>query len=155
MNIIKETVKKYVKKRKNEDKKIITKYTKDTTASSKLYGIVGPIIGVSGLLVGLAERQKLQSIAILAETYGHPMYLGMKGSREIIGLLNKKLNLKLKITKLDKDIKEFESEIKKSKALIDVSQKKAAAGASVWRVSLESAGPGCSPQHSRYSRPGC
>ncbi len=36
-----------------------------------LYGIVGPIVGVSGLLLGLADK-KSNAIAILAETYGHP-----------------------------------------------------------------------------------
>ena len=49
----------------------------------------------------------------------------MKGARELITILNKKLDLKLKVKRLDKDIKEFEAEIKKSKALIDVTKQKA------------------------------
>ena len=39
-------------------KKMIESFKKGTKIQSKLYGIVGPIVGVSGLLVGLAEKKK-------------------------------------------------------------------------------------------------
>ena len=54
------------------NKKIIQKY-KNRMVNNKLYGVVGPIVGVSGLLVGLATRRKMDAISFLAETYGHPM----------------------------------------------------------------------------------
>lgn len=85
------TLNKYFKKRKN---------------------LVGPIIGVSGLLTGLAKRRKLNAISLLAETYGHPTYLGVKSAKELLNFLNSKLKLKMKISELDKDIKEIESEFK-------------------------------------------
>jgi len=44
----------------------------------------------------------------LAETLGHPLYLGVKGAREQLKVLNKKLNLKLNLDKLDKEIKDCE-----------------------------------------------
>ncbi len=91
---------------------IIKKY-KDGIVDDKLYGVVGPIVGVSGLLVGLAKNRNIDGIAFLAETYGHPMYLGIKGAREILKLLNKKLKLNVNINKLDKEIKEVESDIMK------------------------------------------
>lgn len=93
-------------------KKIIEKYKSDLV-SNNLYGIVGPIIGVSGLLLGLASKRDMQAISFLAETYGHPMYLGIKGAKEILKVLNQQLKLGLNINKLDKEIKDIESEIMK------------------------------------------
>lgn len=103
-------------------KEIIKKY-KDSLVEDKLYGVVGPIVGVSGLLVGLAKNRKINAISFLAETYGHPMYLGIKGAREILKLLNKKLKLDVNINKLDKEIEEVESEImKRTEQLSEVSR---------------------------------
>ncbi len=104
------------------NKKIIEKY-KDELISTNLYGVVGPIVGVSGLLLGLASRRKVDAISFLAETYGHPMYLGIKGAKEILKILNKKLELKLDINKLDKEIKDIESQIvKKTEQLSEVTK---------------------------------
>lgn len=91
-------------------KKIIQKYKKGVVLNEKLYGVVGPIVGISGIMLGLAKRRNIQAISFLAETYGHPMHIGLKGSREIINLLNKKLNLGINLNKLDKDILELEKE---------------------------------------------
>ena len=90
--------------------RIIRKY-KDGMVNNKLYGVVGPIVGISGLLVGLAKRRNIDGISFLAETYGHPMYLGIKGSIEILKVLDKKLNLKINMSRLNKEIKEIESDI--------------------------------------------
>jgi len=105
------------------DKEIINKYKKDTEINDKIYGVVGPIIGVSGLLLGLAEKRKIKAIALLAETLGHPLYLGVKGAREELKILNKKLNLKLNLKKLDKEIKDIEGElIRKTRDISAVSK---------------------------------
>ena len=85
-------------------KKIIERYKSDLV-SNNLYGVVGPIVGVSGLLLGLSARRDIESISFLAETYGHPMYLGIKGAKEILRILNKSLNLNLDVNKLDREIK--------------------------------------------------
>ena len=92
------------------NKKIIQKY-KNGMVNDKLYGIVGPIVGVSGLLLGLAKRRKIDAISFLAETYGHPMYLGIKGAIELLKVFDKKLNLKINMKKLHEEIKEMESDI--------------------------------------------
>ena len=84
---------------------------KDDKVLNKIYGVVGPIMGVSGLMVGLATRRKIDAVAILAETYGHPMYLGINSAREILKVLNRKLNLGIALDKIDKEIKEMEKEI--------------------------------------------
>lgn len=108
------------------DKKLIESYKKGTKINSSLYGVVGPIVGVSGLLLGLSKKRKLPAIGMLAETYGHPMYLGIMGAREILKVLNKKLQLKLDINQLDREIKEIEAEmIKRTEDLSNVSKKTA------------------------------
>jgi hypothetical protein len=107
-------------------KKIIEKYKKGTILNEKLYGIVGPIIGVSGLLLGLGEKRNIPAISMLAETYGHPMYLGVKGAREILKVLNKKLNLGIRLQDLDKEIKDLEIEMmKRTEDFTEVSKKTA------------------------------
>lgn len=106
------------------DTEIIDFYRKGTKASNKLHGIVGPIVGVSGLLIGLAEKRKMRGVCFLAETYGHPLYLGVKGAREVLSVLNKKLSLSLNLDELDSEIKDLEDELmKKTQDLSSVAKK--------------------------------
>ena len=103
-------------------KKIIEKYGAEL-ANNKLYGVVGPIVGVSGLLLGLSTKRKMEAVSFLAETYGHPMYLGIKGAKEILRVLNKNIGLGINVNKLDKEIKDIESQImKKTEQLSEVTQ---------------------------------
>ncbi len=91
-------------------KDMITHYAQGTQINQKLYGIVGPIIGVSGVLLGLAGQRSIPAVSLLAETYGHPLYLGVNGAREIITILNKKLRLGLDMQRLDKQINDLDKE---------------------------------------------
>lgn len=93
-------------------KKMIKRY-KSKQVNDQIFGVVGPIVGVSGLLVGLAAKRNMEAVAFLAETYGHPMYLGIRGAREILKVLDSKLELGIELEKLDKEIKNVESEISK------------------------------------------
>ncbi len=103
-------------------KEIVRKY-KISSVNDKLYGVVGPIVGVSGLLVGLAGRHNVDAVSFLAETYGHPLYLGIKGAKELLKVLDEKLKLHIKVDKLDQEIKDVESElIKKTEQLSDLSK---------------------------------
>ena len=94
-------------------KAIIKRYKSGITFEEDLHGVVGPIVGVSGLLLGLAQKRKIEAISFLAETYGHPMYLGVKGAREILKILDKNFSLKINLKDLDKEIKELENEMMK------------------------------------------
>ena len=71
-------------------------------------------MGVSGLLVGLSKKKNIDSIALLAETYNHPMYLGINGAKEILKLINKKFELKLDLKKLDKESKKIDKQLLES-----------------------------------------
>jgi proteasome assembly chaperone (PAC2) family protein len=92
-------------------RELIRKFGKSIKLKEKLYGIVGPIIGVSGLLVGLAGKRKMPAVCLLSETLGHPAYLGIKGAREVVRVLNKKFSLGINLEDLDKEIKDIEAEI--------------------------------------------
>ena len=90
-------------------------------ASNNIYGVVGPIVGVSGVLLGLAKVRKIPAASLLAQTFGHPAYLGIKGAREMLKILNKKFKLDLNIDKLDEEIEEIEEEIRaKTQQVMDV-----------------------------------
>lgn len=93
--------------------KTIKNYSKGVAVNRNLYGAIGPITGVSGLLLGLAKKRNIPAITLLAETYAHPMYLGVNGAKEILNVLNKKLGIHINIKALEKEIKELEEELLK------------------------------------------
>ncbi|MBW2990356.1 PAC2 family protein [Candidatus Woesearchaeota archaeon] len=93
------------------DKKFIQEFVK-LGASGKLHGIVGPIMGISGLLLGLSKDDGIRAASLLAETYGHPMHIGLRGAKEIMKMLEKKYKLGINMAKIEKDIKGFEKELK-------------------------------------------
>lgn len=91
--------------------------------SREIYGVVGPILGVTGVLVGLAGKRGINAVSLLAQTFAHPAYLGIKGSREALKVIASRLNLKLDIHRLDKEIEDLEQELKvKAQQLVDLNQ---------------------------------
>ena len=92
------------------DKKTIEDFRLDGIKSAE--GVVGPIIGVSGLLLGLAKNRGLKGAVLLVETLGVPTYLGVKEARELLKVLNKKFKLGLNMQYLNKEITIIESEVK-------------------------------------------
>ncbi len=92
-------------------KEIIKKYsTKDT--KTELYGVVGPIVGVSGVLVALARLKGQEGITILGETLAHPMFVGIKTSKAMLSYLSSMLGFKINLKSLDLEIEELEKELK-------------------------------------------
>lgn len=86
-----------------------------SNVDNRIFGVVGPIIGVTGVLLGVAKKRKIPAAALLAQTFAHPAYIGIKGAREILRVLNDKFSLGLDLKKLSDEITEIEKEIMKSK----------------------------------------
>ncbi len=88
-----------------------------------IYGVVGPILGVSGVLVGLAGKRGIPAVSLLAQTFAHPAYLGIKGSREALKSISERLGVKLDIKRLDKEIDDLEHELRlKTQQLADLKE---------------------------------
>ncbi|MGV8150656.1 MAG: PAC2 family protein [Candidatus Woesearchaeota archaeon] len=81
---------------------------------TKIYGMVGPIIGVSGILLGLSRERNIPAYSLLAETYGHPIYVGLKGSKSILEIINKYYDLGINLKRLDKEILQIDTLIEKN-----------------------------------------
>ncbi|MFC1648089.1 PAC2 family protein [Nanoarchaeota archaeon] len=81
-------------------------------AKTDIYGKVGPIIGITGLLLGLGKERKIKAAALLAETLAHPMYLGLRGAKELMEVLNKRYDFGVSTDDLEKEIKENEEKMK-------------------------------------------
>ncbi|MFH1211517.1 MAG: PAC2 family protein [Candidatus Woesearchaeota archaeon] len=80
-------------------------------ASNKLYGIVGPIIGVTGLLLGMGAKKNMKAVALLAETYNHPLYIGLDGAKAILKTLALKYGFGISFKQLNMEIKELQNEL--------------------------------------------
>ncbi len=90
---------------------LLKEYTSKSLGVEKtIYGAVGPIIGVSGVLLGLGVRRGINTVALLAETNVDPLYMGVTGARELIRLINLKYKYNLNLAKLTKDVIELEKE---------------------------------------------
>ena len=104
-------------------KEATASFVKGTSLNPNIFGVVGAFVGVAGVLVGLAGKRKIEAVSLLAETLAHPYYIGMKGSKEILTVLNKKFALQVNADKLDKEIKEFERELMQTAEQMEESSK--------------------------------
>lgn len=95
----------------SNSEKIIKKYS-SKKLNNQIFGVVGPIIGVTGLLSGLAKKRNIPALIVLAQTFGHPNYLGIKGAREIISFLSEEFKLSINMKELDKEILLIDKEVK-------------------------------------------
>lgn len=86
------------------DARFVKSFCAGTNINSKPYGTIGPIIGMSGLLLGMAKARGIPAITLLVETYAHPMYLGVNGSREVLDILGTKLGITLNKKSFEREI---------------------------------------------------
>jgi len=98
----------------SNDPKLYKEYVKKGMLVEKeIFGIVGPIVGVSGILLGLGGKKKVKGVSLLAETFGNPLYLGIKGATELLKVIEKKFNFGLNLNKMNQDLLEVENELMK------------------------------------------
>ena len=76
-------------------------------------GLIGPILGVSGLLLGLGKNKGIDGTIFLVETSINPAHLGIKEAKELLTILNKILKLGLNMNTINKEITSLDKEIKK------------------------------------------
>lgn len=107
-------------------KDIIKRFQKHGKINNKIYGVIGPIIGVTGVLVGMAQEYDIEAISLLAETFGHPMHLGIKGSREILKVLKRRFRLSINLKHLDSEVAKIEKElIRRKEEIMSISEQSA------------------------------
>lgn len=68
----------------------------------------GNIIGVSGLLLGLAGLRGIKAICLMGETPGHPFIIDAKAAEEVLYVLSDYLKIKIEMGELDRRAKELE-----------------------------------------------
>jgi len=92
------------------DRKLVKSYARYGVRTD-IYGVVGPIIGVSGMLCGLAGRDGIHSVALLVEVLGSQAAIAVRGSRELLRVLNARFNLKVNVAAIEKEAQELEEEL--------------------------------------------
>ncbi len=76
------------------------------------------IIGISGILIGLAKVNGIDAISLLAETSGLPFIIADPIAADaMLRVLSKILNIKIDLSDLEKEVEELEEKIKKSEEL--------------------------------------
>lgn len=95
------------------DAKLIETF-KSLKVDKNIYGVVGPILGISGLLLGVSQQKKVKAVSLLAETFGHPVYLGLKGARAILTKLNTKFAFGMDLKDLEEEIKSMDTQVAKA-----------------------------------------
>ena len=86
------------------NKEMLKKYSLAKKTKKKLHEFIGPIVGVTGLLPGLAGKKKIPAVTMLIETFENPGYIGLNEARTMVKHLNKKLGLNLKNKDIDKEL---------------------------------------------------
>lgn len=106
------------------NKEIIKKYSTPETRE-KILGVVGPVFGATGLLVGLAGKYNIDAVSYLVQSFAHPLHVGIKEANELLKILDRKLNIGINLKKFQKDIAKVEKEQKlKIKDLTNINKQK-------------------------------
>ncbi len=73
---------------------------------------IGSIFGISGLLLGQAQKRDIRGCAMLGETIGYPIITDPKAAEEIIKVLMKMFGFKVDLKDLEKNVKQLENFLK-------------------------------------------
>lgn len=87
------------------NKKLLSEFKK-YGVNPNIYGKVGTIIGVTGLLIGLAKKET-KAVSLLVETSQNPGILGLQAAKELVSIINIHYKLKINMKNLDSEIKKI------------------------------------------------
>ena len=98
------------------DKSLVKKYGKFGIDFGKEHS-VGTIVGASGLLLGLAKLKGMECLCLMGETLGLPLITDPKAADKLLHVLEKILDVKIDLGKLENTIKEMEERFKKTEKI--------------------------------------
>ena len=93
------------------DEKLLKRFQASLLVEKSVHGLVGPVVGLTGLLVASAQQKKIPAACVLAETVGHPLYFGVSGSKKMLALIKEQYGLSLPLDKLAKEVRNVEKEM--------------------------------------------
>lgn len=91
----------------------VMKAYKDAGINFDIGGQIGTIVGASGLLVGMSKLYGMNGMVLLGETTGFPIVTDPTAAEAILNVIQKMLNIKIDMTKLDERVKAMHDFIKK------------------------------------------
>ena len=94
------------------EQEVMKKY-KNMGINFDIGGQIGTIVGASGLLVGLSKLYGMKGLVLLGETTGFPIVTDPTAAEAILNVIQKILNIKIDMTKLDERVKAMHEFIKK------------------------------------------
>ncbi len=97
------------------DESLIKKYEK---YGVQFGGPVENIVGISGLLLGIAKMAGIKAVCLLAETAGFPLVVADPiAARAMLHVLCKALDLKVDLSKLEAEARELEEKLKRTEEI--------------------------------------
>jgi proteasome assembly chaperone (PAC2) family protein len=69
-------------------------------------------MGITGLTLGLGKSFGMKSVALLVETFAGPMHIGLRESKVLVKILEKRYSFGISLSLVEKDIRKFENELK-------------------------------------------
>lgn len=93
----------------------LIKQCEEAGAKTEIYGKVGPIIGITGLLIGLSDERNINSVALLTETRSHPIQLGLEASKATFSILQNILDIDITVEDMAEKIQDMKDDMEKEK----------------------------------------
>lgn len=90
--------------------KELMKFFNKKGCNNKIFGQVGPIVGFTGTFGALT---KIPTAILLAESFANPYYIGLRGARKILKILNSAYSLKIPMKSIEEEVNDMEEELKK------------------------------------------
>ncbi|MEM7820831.1 MAG: proteasome assembly chaperone family protein [Candidatus Aenigmatarchaeota archaeon] len=91
----------------------VAKDLKRYDIETKVTGQIGTIVGASGLILGIGKMQGMKGFVLLGETSGFPIITDPTAAESVLIVLQKIINIKVDLTKLEEKVKAMHEFIKK------------------------------------------